>query len=460
MNKKIKSVIRISVVLGVISFLIFITVPPTTFTEFYDYQSSEEGTDQFTKVKDSDIASDFKFDDVNPDTVKVSETSNVDTDIHPVDLFIERQKLQSLVNSNIDFIESDNSKIQNFFDGTVELPNINGAEPTSPDATTILPVSDRFVLETVVVKFDSNQVQTTESDLIELDPATEQEIIDSFNFDTLSLVDSEGNLLDLGAVQVGFFGVVNTNNEIDFSGKAKFMLDDRIVGEKHFGAFGDTVNKKLRASLSDTPTSARSPNFTFTFADEGADWQSGEVHTFRVVITDIKAQVQDEKGKSKFFTFNGAYTAYRLEMKVDDSKRVVIDDELDKAVSVFIDDGRLIMRNTVLQTQFICGAESPVNLEIKIRDRNGVTIGGSSHNTVKRIDFETWNGDPSIVCQGFEVSTKPFIPRNAELRVTVFANGISDTFTYISPKIQHNVNVFCSNVESLKCTSNIGWSYP
>lgn len=425
-----------------------------TTPDLQKFNKSTTGTEQFIS-KDSDlqkhIIDTFGKDNINPDSFEVTITNGVVQGSlfdDPLENAKAQLQLASIINSNIDFVESDQSAIDNFFDNQVDLPEINPDNPADNEPQQVLDpvkVSERFVLETAVVKFDSNQNKVSDNKLFELNPST----IDDFS--SLTLTDSDGNVLDLGAIQIGFFGVLQQNNNIDMTGLVTFKLDDIVIATKHLTGLGKTTDKKLRLNLSDTLTSERKQDFTFTFADEGKDWKSGEVHTFKIVVNKLKVQVQTDEGLTKFFTWNGEFTPYKLELKVDDRKQVVYDRELEQNISVFKDDGRLAL------TPVVTGCITPPKISVTVSDKSGNKLGSGYADSMTVTNWLRWDGQPQRTCTSLTVTTEPFIPRNAELRLKVESGSINDSFIYISPKTQQNISITCTHTE---CSSNIGWKYP
>ena len=398
--------------------------------------------------------------DANPDTFQTSVASDVvieqNTDIASLQF-----ELASIVQADVDFIESDQTQAQNFFDSN----EIKGL------------VSEQFVLETSVQKFTGGNQIIPESNI--------------FNVKSGSLVDAQGNFLDLGSLQIGFFGHVNYDSNLTYDVDVTFILDDKEIAKKKVSASGKTVDKKLRADINDVASGVKEKNFTFTFADEGKDWKNGETHVFKVIFSNVVAQVSDNNGNVKFFKWTGTYEPYRLSMTVDESKNTIFDSDLNKAISVFKSDGRLVLS---------VGADSscltnPVALTVAIFDKNGNKLGEGFSNQQKVTNWKNWNGDDRTTCSPIQIFTDSFAPRQSEFFISINIkseyNSIDEKIVYISPKTQNNINISCTEgfkqhnsisahtkriAESKEneqifyysstaptqvlCSSNIGWQYP
>ena len=155
-------------------------------------------------------------------------------------------------------------------------------------------------------------------------------------------------------------------------------------------------------------------------------------------------------------------------MTVDNNTIVYFDSDIKKAIEVFKNDGRIILENHASNIK--CGQKN--NILVTISDIDGVKIGDFRHNTEKSTTFRSGGGtspsDYTTYCTGIKLISEPFIPRNAELQVTVNVNGNNlETFTYISPQTQYNINISCpyhlpsgSTPAPITCSSNIDWVYP
>ena len=230
----------------------------------------------------------------------------------------------SVVETDQLFTESNDSVLQQFLDSQ----NID-----SPLST------DKFGIEIQTALFDSDGKKYLNST--------------TFGVSQLSVLDEQGRLLDLGSIQTSFLGFTrNVEKSTNIWGTVKFYLDDELIETKRIWASSSNQQKTsllLVNNLSFDSTdkilpinplfSDRKTNFTFTLSDEGRNWVDGSEHYYRVILTDIHAIV-DSDGDFKKFSWNGENIAYELKVKVDGSKKVVLNTD-NKVISVLKTDGEL-----------------------------------------------------------------------------------------------------------------------
>jgi len=285
-------------------------------------------------------------------------------------------QLGSIVNTEVTFVESDDSALEQFLDEN-DLPF----------------GSAKLLIETAVVLFDSDQKQFPSSAFL--------------GIPQLTVTDSEGRLLDLGTVQIGFFAKFPEKViASDTRGKAEFYLNDQLVATRYL--FGqstgetDTVLLQLtRQTITESTTlfSLTSlPTFTFTFSDEkfniGVDLDLADKIKIEITVLEEKLAVLNEnkaicggfpvcstfwnprinevkqeiidankklvtgftiKDEPSFkailkeitstadnvnFSWSGEFIAYELQMKIDGDKLVVLGDD-NKAISIFKSDSKL-----------------------------------------------------------------------------------------------------------------------
>lgn len=248
--------------------------------------------------------------------------------------------LASVVDTNVDLTESNQSVLNNF----IEESGIS--------------ISEKFGIQTNVALFDSEQNQFNNSTIL--------------GIPQLSVTDEQGRLLDLGMVQVSLLSISkNVESNTNVWGKIKFYLDDELVGDKYFWGSAQNTNTiklsivdELLFDDSDQNTDKKKAlpppfsqqekkNFTFTFADEGLDWLNGEEHTYRVVIEEVHAVLNSSKD-FKEFDFVGQQIPYELKMKVDGSKKVVIGTD-SKATEILKSDNELHMCTQQIYVCAFCG---------------------------------------------------------------------------------------------------------
>ena len=226
----------------------------------------------------------------------------------------------SIIDSERVFTESNQSLIEQFLDEN-DLPSS----------------SEKFGIETQVALFDSDNEVYNSSDV--------------FGIPQLSVTDDEGRVLDLGTIQVTFEGISKQKETTtDIWGTVEFFLDDTKVDSKYIwgsGSNSDRLTLSLLDSLSVTDNIAVAPSFsaqekknhTFTLSDEGRDWIDGSEHTYRVVITKIHANLNSDKD-FKEFQWTGQHIAYELKVKVDQSKKIILNED-NEAISIFKNDSTI-----------------------------------------------------------------------------------------------------------------------
>lgn len=344
----------------------------------------------------------------------------------------EETFLNSIVDTESDFVESNSTIIEQFID-EVELAEVI-AEALG------IPVTEKFLLETSVTKFTSSGIQLQESSSFIIP-------------ERASLVDKDGNLLDLGSVQIGFFGAVKEDNEINYKGRVSFWLDDRKLTERAIQGAGFTKNKILKADIFDglKATGNKKPTFTFTFADEPLDVGS---HTFRVIIHELTAQAIGEEGDVKIFEWkNKNFIAYQLDMEVDDRKIVIFDGDLEKAISVFKSDSTITLTGHGLQAKGQALRQT-YSFSVDILDADGKLIKKVDSKPSKCSTWKNWAGLLQISCWLQASSSGAVVPRNSEVTFRMYSPDFDEKFTVVTPKSQHNYAVSCGKSS---CSSNFEW---
>jgi len=289
---------------------------------------------------------------VKPTQPSISEIAG-DEDIGEIERAIAI-RLGSIVDTDVVFVESDESILTNFLDEN----NLAGGSETA-------------TLETSTILFDSDQNQFPTSSFL--------------GIPSLSVTDSDGNLLDLGTMHTGFFiKTTNPKLSIEAYGKVKFFLGDQLIADKWIWLSSQseednqfvildnlffterTVETKVTTFVVELDAevlktviitekipippsfSDRKQAFTFTISDEGRDWIDGSTHTYRVIITEFNVNADNER-----FGFTGEFLAYALAVTVDGQKIVVLGDD-NNAISIFKSDATFVL--TTHATVIYCGS--------------------------------------------------------------------------------------------------------
>lgn len=276
--------------------------------------------------------------------VITSDDINLDQDI--ID---EAFQAYSIIETDRVFTESDQSIIEQFLD-----------ENDLPSST------EKFGIEVQTVLFDSDQIQYPSSSVLSIP--------------SLVVTDDQGRVLDLGSIQTSFLGI-NSDSErgdeksFNLDGTVKFYLDDDLISTKKLYSSETGSNDNYNLSILDSipPSSFDRPlAFTFTLSDEGSDWLDKSEHTYRVVVTEINAEINSNDNIKKF-SWNGEKIAYELKVKVDENKKVVYD-YTGKAISIFKNDSTIQVCNVGVYKNFpYLGVNTiqTTNPSVKVTDTSG-----------------------------------------------------------------------------------------
>ena len=401
--------------------------------------------------------------DENNDVItKTYETTDiVSSDDVNFDQEIIDQAFQaySIVETNRVFTTSDQSVVDQFLD-----------ENSLPSS------SEKFGIEVQTVLFDSDLKQYPTSNII--------------GIPELSITDDQGRVLDLGTIQTSFLGINSDSKRGDetsfnLDGTVKFYLDDELITTKklYSSETGSSENYKLSILESLPPTSFdnRPQAFTFTLSDEGADWLDKSEHTYRIIVTEINAEINSNQNIKKF-SWNGEKIAYELKVRVDESKKVVYDYK-GEAVSIFKNDSTLqICGESIYQKE---NNKAPQQKEktinppsVVVRDTNGNILTSAEHTSnvaVAQIaegrNVKYWYGISTVNSCSEKTDG---IPRDADIIFTV--NG--KDYPVHTPKSQINYHLsafleplnidgkiktvcngsYCANVYTDGITSNFGFN--
>ena len=347
-------------------------------------------------------------DNVITNSVTTQELTQEEIDNFDEEFTFDVDNLQEIEFSIIDtervFTTSDQSAIEQFLDEN-DLPSS----------------SEKFGIEVQTVLFDSDLKQYPTSNVIAIPE--------------LSITDDQGRVLDLGTIQTSFLGI-NSDSErgdetsFNLDGTVKFYLDDDLITTKKLYSSETGSNENYKLSILDSipPTSFdnRPQAFTFTLADEGADWLDKSEHTYRIVVTEINAEINSNENIKKF-SWNGEKIAYELKVKVDESKKVVYDYK-GEAVSIFKNDSTLqICGYSIYQKE---NSQAPIQGEktisppsVVVRDTSGNILASAEHTATVAVagiaegrNQKTWYGVSTVG----SCSEKTYgIPRDADIIFTV-----------------------------------------
>jgi hypothetical protein len=329
MGKKIRIIVSLLAV-AIIGILI---IPP-----------QDNSNEVITQVVQSDV---ITSDDINLDQSIIDEAFQA----------------YSIIETDRVFTESDQSVIEQFLD-----------ENNLPSST------EKFGIEVQTVLFDSDQIQYPSSSVI--------------GIPSLVVTDDQGRVLDLGSIQTSFLGI-NSDSErgdeksFNLDGTVKFYLDDDLISTKKLYSSETGSNDNYNLSILDSippPSFDRPQAFTFTLSDEGSDWLDKSEHIYRVVVTEINAEINSNDNIKKF-SWNGEKIAYELKVKVDEKKKVVYD-YTGKAISIFKNDSTIqICGSSIYQKE---SSRSP-NPGLKTNSPPSVLVKDTKDNVLSTVDFNAIN---------------------------------------------------------------------
>jgi len=341
-----------------------------------------------------------------------SDDNNLDQDI--ID---EAFQAYSIVDTERVFTESDQSLIERFLDEN-DLPSS----------------SEKLGIETQIALFDSDNVVYNSSDV--------------FGIPQLSVTDDEGRVLDLGSIQVTFESISKQKETTtDIWGTVEFFLDDTKVDSKYIWASGsnsDRLTLSLLDSLSVTDNIAVAPSFTaqekknhtFTLSDKGRDWIDGSEHIYRVVVTKLHANL-NSNNDFKEFQWTGQYIAYELKVKVDQSKKIILN-EYDEAISVFKNDSTIQVCGSSMNQQ---GSTSKTpKLGLTTVSLPSVVIKDLDGNVLANVDFTASNASAIDRTTTYKNSCSEKIdgiPRDSDVIFTVDGKD----YPVHTPKSQTNYSI-------------------
>ena len=378
----------------------------------------------------------------------VYESDFVSSDDINMDKVIIDQAIQeySIIETNRVFTESDQSLVEQFLD--------ESGLPSS---------SEKLGIEVQTVLFDSDQKQYPSSNII--------------GIPELSVTDEQGRLLDLGTIQTSFLAIsAKTEQQFNLEGTVKFYLDDDLITTKRiYGSDSNKQNHELSIIDSLPPTSFDRPKaFTFTLSDEGRDWEDKSEHTYRVVLTEVNANLDSNKD-FKQFSWTGENIVYELKVKVDEQKKVIqgcklFDSNLINAglLSCSADDYNSAIQIFKNDSTFqICGASTIQEIPY----RGYVTYKTDTPSVVIKQSYQTFptstdyvlpilvddiSFNPSEAKADKKKSRHDFgnvytksscsekvsgIPRDTNIVIEVTTNGIKESFGVHTPKSQFNFHI-------------------
>ena len=213
--------------------------------------------------------------------------------------------------------------------------------------------------------------------------------------------------------------------------------------------------------------SDRKTNFTFTLSDEGRDWIDNSDHYYRVVLTEIHANIDSDKD-FKIFSWSGESIVYELKVKVDASKIVRFDSVTNKALNIFKSDGTFSISGKITSIPIAPGdyrfsssttTMLPVTFELFVKNTNKLLGVLDNSGFIGGRTGESWcSGYPSRTCYTTVTSgnwVNPVItdiPRDTDLQLK---SSDGSVFEFKTSESQKNYYISC---DISSCISNFGYS--
>ncbi len=252
---------------------------------------------------------------------------------------------------------------------------INATSPEPPNIAEFFGFTETFGIRANILLTDTlgSQVESTAD--IQLVPTT--------------LVNEQGQIFDLGFIEIEFLGITQAESaEISSSGTIDIEFADEIIETKAIFFDGSTVDHKaiLNTAISeDVAFNQRNKQLLFDFELLVQDLPNDSVNTFKVILRDFNVEVNDQ-GSIKLFRLGNSTTIYSLDLQIDESRTVILN-ENNEIVQVLKADDILIVctaGTSIVQTstpEFIIELDGEIILTIPPQ-----TNKGSSSSQILNID--------------------------------------------------------------------------
>lgn len=389
-------------------------------------------------------------------------------------------ELSSIIETEVVFTESDDDAFIQFLDeidGTnvddddpfqdisednppeplPDLPPIT--EPTPTEGSLLEFGSTKLIIETSAVLLDSDGNPFPQSSFL--------------GIPQLTVIDEQGNIIDLGLAQVGFFArftepQINSN----IFGTVQFYLDTDLIQEKQFFSKSTTETDLVPLGLTSRIdpfafNQSTDPAFTFSFLGEGErrNWLNNSEHYLRAVIKEISANANNNQD-AKEFKFLGDFVAYQLKVVFDEQKIVYLDDD-GNAIEIFKSDSKVQqcasgqkLTTIVDQMVVVKTKRSPIpvtpSIKFFVNEIEKATFQKISGGTAPEVPASEIKKYQSIGKHTFgldKCNIFSTIERNADLKIIVdeitrcFGSDCitqeGQQFIMKTPTSQHNYNLEC-----------------
>lgn len=202
------------------------------------------------------------------------------------------------------------------------------------------------------------------------------------------------------------------------------MHEQMKVEVAKLNAMESTFGSEIKRALPPSFSQQDKKNQTFTLSDEGRDWEDGSEHAYRIVLTEVHAELLSDKQR-KEFNWNGQEVLYRLDVKVNGAKKVILDED-NKAIEIFKSDNTLKLCGKSIYQH----PSHPINPFTQTNNPPNVVVKDIAGNILVDASYSVGrNNANDSSCRVFEG-----IPRGAELFFIV--DGVEYTVT--TPEHQQN----------------------
>ncbi len=219
-------------------------------------------------------------------------------------------------------------------------------------------------------------------------------------------------------------------------------------------------------------SSLENKEHVLTILSDSNSWTTDEEHVYRIVVSEIHAVLESSDGTKEFHT-NNRHISYELNLIVDESQLVILD-ELNNIVQVTKSDSTFNIGNSIESRTFWSKSSGysssiadnnpklPTTFEVLLGDESlGKLSNEDSYNYVLqqisvvyyRCDYDTCSN--TEIQKGGSWDKLIDIPRDADITIRL---GTGEEIDYHTSKSQQNLIVTCN--DGINCTSNFGFTYP
>jgi len=293
----------------------------------------------------------------------------------------------------------------------------------------------------------------------------------------LSILDPQGNLLDLAIIQFKFDAITQQQANIIADATIELSIDNIVVESRQLKINANTIENIIPFEVRGGGLGITENTFNFTLAERGTNWADGSLHELILTVSNIEAQVSTGAGLNEF-SRTEPIILYKLELLQDEERKTIVG-ESGEQISIPKDDDIIsISSNSPFTYANSCDnsgctgihSHERTTLNVIIKDSEGniidelITPECSSSGTSNRQKRSNVSICKEISENNFSRFTNYFFEINALIgggdgKVPLI---VMDNFNYTTPETQQNMYIHCEmvHVSVQRCGSNIGWSFP